>query len=213
MSDAAPVLGPMPRWHQFENVLPPEEHRALLDWTLQNRERFKTARVIAGIDPSLRIAETLRDLGPLRPLLEARLRAMLPEIFRNSGVRPFEVEYIELEIAAHGDGAFFTRHTDIPFGPDRKPLGGDSSGRQDRLLSGVYYYHREPKAFSGGALRLYRFGGGEGPDDRVDVEPKQNSLLVFPSWAIHEVMRVECPSRAFEDYRFAVNAWFCRSLG
>ena len=213
MIEPAAVLGPMPPWHQFLDVLPPGEHRALLDWTLANRDRFQPARVLGGVDPSLRVAATLRDLGPLRSALEARLLEMLPEIFRRSRVRPFEPEYLELELAAHGDGAFFSPHTDIPMGQGRKPLGGDARGRHDRLLSAVYYYYREPKAFSGGALRLFRFGGAEGPDDRIEVEPKQNSLLVFPSWARHEVMRVDCPSRAFEDYRFAVNAWFCRSLG
>ena len=213
MSEAGSVLGPMPRWHQFVDVLPADEHRALLDWTLTNRERFAPAKVRAGVVPTSRIAEVLRHLGPLQAVLEARLRTMLPEIFRGSGVRSFEVEHIELEIAAHGPGAFFTRHTDIPSGPGRKPLGGDGTGRQDRLMSAVLYYHREPKAFSGGTLRLYRFGGGEWPQDGVEIEPKQNSLLVFPSWALHEVTRVACPSARFEDYRFAVNAWFCRSLG
>ena len=80
-------------------------------------------------------------------------------------------------------------------------------------MSAVLYYNREPKAFSGGTLRLSRFGGREWPRDGVEIEPKQNSLLVFPSWAIHEVTRVDCPSGAFEYYRFAINAWFCRSLG
>ena len=56
---------------------------------------------------------------------------MLPEIFRGSDARPFEVERIELEIAAQGHGAFFTRHIDISSGPGRKPLGGDGSGRED----------------------------------------------------------------------------------
>ena len=213
MSEAAPARGPMPPWHQFRDVLPADEHRALLDWTIAHRDRFKPARVSRGLVPDTRIAAVVRDIGPLRPMLEARLRSMLPDIFRRTGARSFEVEAVELEIAAHGDGAFFHRHLDIPTGPGRKPLGGDGTGRHDRLVSAVYYFHREPKAFSGGALRLYPFGGGDGPDDHIDVEPKQNSLVVFPSWAEHEVMRVACPSGAFEDHRFAVNAWFCRSLG
>ena len=87
-----------------------------------------------------------------------------------------------------------------------------ASGTQDRLLSGVYYFHREPKAFSGGALRFHRFGGGETQDDWIDVEPEQDSLVVFPTWARHEVLRVSCPSREFADSRFAVNVWLCRAL-
>lgn len=213
MSERAVVAGPMPPWHQFRDVLPAGEHRALLDWTIANEARFEPARVYAGHVPSTRTADSLRDIGPSRPLLKARLKAMLPEIFRRTGTRPFEVEKIELEIAAHGDGAFFARHIDIPAGPGRNLYARDGDAYRDRILSAVYYFHCEPKAFSGGALRLHRFGGGDGPDDRVDIEPVQNSLVVFPSWAEHEVMRVACPGGAFANRRFAVNAWFCRTLG
>lgn len=203
----------MAPWHQFGNVLPPAERSALLDWTLANRTRFKPAGLAGvGVDPTRRVAGKLKDLGPLYPVIDARLRSMLPAIFAATHTRPFAVEHVELEIAAHGDGAFFARHSDIPLGPGRHPLGGDDGGAQDRLVSAVYYFHREPKGFSGGALRLHRFGGSE-EGGHVDVEPLQNSLLVFPSWAPHEVRRVSCPSGAFEDHRFAVNAWFCRTLG
>jgi SM-20-related protein len=77
------------------------------------------------------------------------------------------------------------------------------------VLSGVYYFHAEPKAFTGGALRLYAIGGqGE---RYVDIEPTHNSLLMFPSWAPHEVMPVRCPSRRFVDSRFAINCWVHRA--
>lgn len=211
--------GPLPPWHQFRNVLSDDEHRLLLDWTLSQRERFRPAGIAGkGVDPERRIAEKLLDLGPAAAPVEARLRALLPEIFARTGTRPFELEHLELEIAAHGHGAFFVRHLDIPVGPGRKPLGGIKGEGHDRLISAVYYYHREPKGFAGGALRLFRFGsgadGGDGvSDDHVDVEPAQNSLVVFPSWAAHEVRPVSCPSGRFEDHRFAINAWFCRRLG
>ena len=97
----------------------------------------------------------------------------------------------------------------IPIGPDRTPLGGDPSGTQDRLLSAVYYFHREPKGFSGGQLRLHRFGSNGEPGDYVDIEPERNSLVVFPSWTTHEVRTVHCPTGQFADYRFAVNCWLC----
>ena len=72
-----------------------------------------------------------------------------------------------------------------------------------RVLSGVYYYNAEPKAFSGGALRLYAIGDAD-KAPYVDIEPAGNSLLVFPSWAPHEVMPVSCPSKRFADSRFTV---------
>jgi hypothetical protein len=204
---------PLPPCHQYRGFLAPEEHSALLDWTIANRERFGPA-LLSGhvLDPSRRVAERLHDLGPHRPVLERRIQEILADIFRRTGTRPFEIEFLELEVAAHGDGAFFSAHSDIPVGPGRQPVGGDRSGTQDRLVSAVYYFHAEPKRFSGGALRLYRLGDHEAEGDFIEFEPEQNSLVVFPSWARHEVRRVGCPGCAFGDYRFAVNAWLCRTL-
>jgi SM-20-related protein len=73
----------------------------------------------------------------------------------------------------------------------------------------VYYFFSEPKAFNGGALRLYAIGGNS-QQSFIDIEPERNSLLVFPSWAPHEVMPVHCPSGRFVDSRFAINCWLYR---
>jgi SM-20-related protein len=206
--------GPLPPCHQFRDFLDPEEHSALLDWSIASRGRFIPARLLGNVlDETRRIAQRLPDLGPHGPVLVRRIKENLAEIFRRTGTRPFEVEAFELELAAHGDGAFFAAHSDIPFGEGRKPVGGDRNGTHDRLVSAVYYFHREPRRFSGGTLRLYRFGDQEAEGDFIEFEPEQNSLVVFPSWARHEVRRVDCPGCAFEDYRFAVNAWLCRTLG
>jgi SM-20-related protein len=205
---------PLPPCHQYRDFLSQAEHRALLDWSLANRERFEPARLTGHVlDPKRRVAERLKDLGPHRAVLERRLDEHRSDIFRRTGTKPFEVEFVELEVAAHGDGAFFAHHSDMPVGKGRQPLGGDKSGSQDRLVSAVYYFHREPKRFSGGTLRLYRLGDYDASGDFVEFEPLDNSLVVFPSWVRHEVRRVSCPDCAFEDYRFAVNAWLCRTLG
>jgi hypothetical protein len=203
----------MPPWHRYSGFLADEERESLLGWAIDNRGRFKATKLAGGLlDPERRISEGLRDLGPFRPLFEERIGARLDDLFRRTGTRPFAPEHVELELVAHGDGAHFARHTDIPIGAGRTPVGGDGSGKHDRLLSGVYYFHREPKAYAGGALRLYRFGEDEGPEGWIDVEPEQNSLIVFPAWASHEVRPVSCPSRDFADCRFAVNVWLCRTL-
>ena len=206
--------GPMPPFHLYRSFLGMGEREAVLDWTLSNRERFEPSKLGSGaLDPARRRSLSLRDLGPLAPVLEARLRDLAGDIFERIGTRPFPVDYVEQVLIAYGDGAFFAAHTDMPVGPGRKPLGGDRTGRHERLLSAVYYFHGEPKGYSGGALRLHRFGSRGGDQDFVDVEPVQNGLLVFPAWARHEVRPVSCPSGRFEDHRFAVNCWLCRQTG
>lgn len=216
--------GPLPPHTRLPDFLPPGEHRALLDWALANRHRFAPATVTAGridseerVDSDRRVAGILRDLGPLQPVLRKRLLDALPMIVAGTGSGGPAPRSLELELAAHGDGAHFAPHVDVPIGTGRKPLGGRAGFNDDRLLSAVYYFHAEPKAFTGGELRLFRFGADPAeittaPGDHIDLEPLQNSLVAFPSWAPHEVRRVSCPSRSFANYRFALNAWYCAPL-
>jgi SM-20-related protein len=177
----------------------------LLAYVADREAAFQATSVGDGekqrIDPRVRVSASLRDLGEFAPLLRARLRAQAAELTAALRLTPFETERIELELVAHGDGAFYRRHIDLVTGVDAPR----------RMVSGVYYFHRRPKGFAGGELRLYAIGD---PDRFVDVEPVHNALLVFPAWAPHEVRRVSCASGAFMDSRFAVNCWFyARRLG
>lgn len=192
------------------NFLTAVQHTALLDWALANRARFEPAGLkLAGsgrglIDPKLRQSLSLRDLGAMGPVMRDRIEALVPTLIRDLRLTPFTVGELELELVAHNDGAHFTFHADTFIGADR-------GARGDRMLSCIYYFHREPKGFSGGELRLHRFG--ESADDHgfATIEPCQNSLIVFPSWAPHEVSAVSCASRDFADSRFAVNCWVYRA--
>jgi Rps23 Pro-64 3,4-dihydroxylase Tpa1-like proline 4-hydroxylase len=154
------------------------------------------------VDPAKRISERTRQLGSWAEGFVSRIADRLDWIFASTGTRAFPVDHYELEVASHGDGAHFARHRDIPVGPGRQPLGGDDSGRHERLLSAVYYFYVEPRQFTGGELRLHRVGSEGIPGDYVDIDPLQNSLVVFPSWFEHEVRRVSCHTERFEDRRF-----------
>ena len=144
----------------------------------------------------------LRDLGPLAAMLDARMRIEAPRWTAELRSTPFETSEVELELAAHNDGAHFTLHTDT--------YARDQIARGDRMLSAVYYFHRQPMGFAGGALRLHRLNAEPG-DAGLDIAPDDNSLVVFPSWGPHEVMPVECPSRVFAHSRFALNCWIYRA--
>ena len=216
------MLGPLPPYVQLQSFLPRHELARLLEWTLSNEHRFKPAKVSrmrddmlkSVLDPDFRIAATLSDLGPCEAAISEHLLGALPSLMEATGTRGPEPNSLDLQIAAHGDGAHYQAHLDIPVGPGRKSLGAREG--EDRILSAVLYFHVEPKAFSGGKLRLHSFGTGRCPDDDpeqyVDLEPLQNSLAVFPSWVRHEVRKVSCPGGRFRDYRFALNCWYCRKL-
>ena len=219
-SSGPQMTGPMPPYAQFTDFLDAAAHQALLDWVSAQKSNFVEATVTKGkagqgnrLDPEVRIALKLGDLGPLESDLAARFLDALPRGMEAIGSKGPEPRSLELEITAYGDGAHFKPHLDIPVGPDRKPLGARKG--EDRVISAVYYFHNRPKRFSGGRLRLFRFGCdpsdcAEG--DSVAIEPIDNSLLLFPSWAQHGVERVSCPSGDFDHYRYAVNCWYCRPL-
>jgi SM-20-related protein len=220
-ADAA--IGPLPPYVQLFDFMPDEEHRKLLAWVSANSALFRPATVYGGpaageglIDPGQRIALATRKLGEIGQELRSLLMEAFHRIAEATGYRGPEPTSLELEIAAHGDGAHFAPHIDIPTGPDRRPLSGNPN--DDRIISAVYYFHSLPKAFSGGELRLYRFGAdpkgaGREPRNHVDIHPVDNSLVAFPSWVSHEVARVSCPGGEFSQYRFALNCWYCRPLG
>lgn len=94
---------------------------------------------------------------------------------------------IEHQIAASNDGDYFRAHIDG--GPD-----------DTRAVTFVYFLHSEPRRFSGGELIV-----ASNP-----VEPCGDTLVLFPSNAVHEVLPVHAPSRAFADSRFTVNGWIHR---
>ena len=207
------AVGPMPPSTMVEGFFDADIHRGLLEWTLANKDRFEAATVVRQgdlrIDTRARDNLKLNDVGPMLPAIRDRLLAALPTLADNLGCSfPPDVS-LELELTAYGDGAFYHAHTDtpLPTSPEERAL----IDPDPRLLSAVYYFHRQPRAFDGGALRLYRWGMPEdaaGPNDWKDLEPADNRLVAFLSWARHEVRPVSCPSGRFEDYRFALNCWY-----
>lgn len=184
----------------IEDFLDARSVAALLDYCETNERRFAptTVQVEDGtrVEPSSRISLGLEDLGPWQKLLEDRFRAAEPLLREQLGIGAYDVADIELQIAAHNDGAFFRRHSDRFTG-----------WGLDRVISAVYYFHRGPCGFTGGALRLYPLTG----EGYLDVGPVHNRLVAFPSFVQHEVTRVACPSGAFMDSRFAINCWFRRA--
>jgi Rps23 Pro-64 3,4-dihydroxylase Tpa1-like proline 4-hydroxylase len=145
----------------------------------------------------------LPRVGDFGSHVEDKLRQLLPSMMERLGGRSFVPHSFEIEMVAHGDGAFYKRHIDLP--TDKRSL------ESDRVISCVYYFYAMPKAFSGGLLRLHSLAASHQQNTFVDIEPFCDMLVFFPSWFPHEVLPISCPSGYFIDSRFAINCWIHRS--
>ena len=201
------MAGPTPRTAIFDQFLPETLHRQLLDYTLASEADFIPSGVHvegeAKVRDHYRISHYHPDgLGPLKKTFRAVADDNFVRLCDGAGVKPFAIDWIEVELAAHGDGAFFLPHIDTYTGRGR------GTQNSDRVLTAVSYFHREPKGFSGGNLEVHPFGGG--PACQV-IEPQQNRMVCFASTVLRQVSAVSCPSGKFEDNRFALNFWYHRA--
>ena len=194
------------RYVRIENFLAPHEHARLLDYALTHEADFAASTVTsadstAHVDSEFRRSGTIFDLAEIWDLFEARLPKLLPHVRRELGTGWFPVGQIERQMAVHRDDGFFGVHTDD---------GNDAVA--GRRISCLYYFHAQPKRFSGGELRIYdsevRGGRLERASTYTDVEPTDNSLVFFASSFHHEVRPVRRETAAFGDSRFSISVWF-----
>jgi|GEM_PF-4228107 len=120
-----------------------EDHNHLLSWTLESQSAFVPARVHSGVDDKLRRALVMQDIGPFKMPLAKAASSQYRGWLTQMGLPPFDVSGIELELAAHNDGAHFTRHTDT----NSHGAGFASSVERRVLLSSrTEEFYRRPTA-------------------------------------------------------------------
>lgn len=176
----------------------------LLAHVIRNQAYFRESSVASNlsdhnINRNVRISSILSDLGDLKAEIKNRFKMALPEALERLCAPSFEFSGTEREIVAHGNGAFYKRHIDTFTG---------STVTSVRALTAVYYFHEQPKQFSGGELRLLPLRHSNAKTNYLDIEPVNDRALFFPSWAPHAVMPVVSESDRFEDSRFAINCWY-----
>lgn len=199
---APPLRRPlMPPHLVRQNFLPEDTAEELVQYAIARQSTFKPTKVgrpgNGRVDLTTRLSLGTRDLGKFKPILKSKLLGLVSDVVANLRTTAVRAPKFEFELVAHNDGAFFARHTDIQRPAEEKIA---------RVLSGVYYFYARPKAFTGGALRLFALFD-PAAQTFTDIEPTHNHLVVFPSWAPHEVMPITCPSKQFADLRFAINCW------
>jgi len=192
----------------FEEFLVPDDLDDLLRFAQEHEAEFHVSQVLSPalgsrVDHEHRRSRVLSNPGEIVNRLVERARACLPRVLPKLGLRDFAVSGEEAQITASNHGDFFRWHSDN----SQDEIGA-------REITFVYFFHREPKRFHGGELRIYdsyfRDGGYVPGANYRAVVPRQNQIVFFRSSLTHEITPVECPSGEFGDSRFTVNGWFHR---
>jgi Rps23 Pro-64 3,4-dihydroxylase Tpa1-like proline 4-hydroxylase len=193
----------------LDEFLAPQELAELTRFTIEHEADFQASEVVSPtseggvVNYEHRRSRVLMDLAQHQDVMLERIKTVLPQVLEKLGMEEFTIADVEAQVTASNDGDFFLFHSDN--GSDRVA---------SRYLTFVYFFHREPRQFEGGELRIH--------DARLEGEtyvsegryqtivPQQNQIVFFPCELLHEITPVKCASEAFADSRFTLNGWLRR---
>jgi len=190
----------------LDEFLAPQELAELTRFTLDHEADFEGSEVISPtsengvVNYDHRRSRVLMNLGKHQDLILARIKSVLPQVLPKLSMEEFAICDVEAQITASNDGDFFHFHSD-----------NGNSPVAARHLTFVYFFHREPRAFEGGELRIHdarlESGGYMSEGSYQTIVPQQNQIVFFPCELMHEITTVKCSSRLFADSRFTLNGW------
>ncbi len=199
-----PAVAQTAPYIRIPDFMPSATHKQILNYALSREDDYTRSTVRTAKDEEnkhdarVRDSLVLRDPQGLPEAFEHDLRALVPDALQALNMDLPEDFELELQLTAHNDGAFYKMHRD-----------NSTPASSVRQLTFVYYFHHEPKAYSGGEIRLFDTlrDSDAAAVTFVSIEPDNNSLLLFPSGIPHEVREVSCPSEKFKGSRFTLNGW------
>jgi len=190
----------------LDEFLVPQEIEALTRFTQEHESDFQTSELYSpsadkgGVNHDFRRSHVLMELGEQQEMMLARIKSALPQVLDKLGMEEFIIAGVEAQITASNDGDFFHLHDD-----------NGSEGVAARHLTFVYFFHREPRQFEGGELRIHdaHLENGRYISDGTyqTIVPRQNQIVFFPCELQHEITAVTCSSQLFADSRFTLNGW------
>ncbi|ELS31774.1 MULTISPECIES: 2OG-Fe(II) oxygenase [Pseudanabaena] len=183
----------------IENFLSQSQLNDLLRYSIRKQAEFVPTSNSAN-DPNYRKSFFLAHFPEFSELMIDRVRKITPQIIKHLDINNFAIGQIESQLTAHNHGNFYKIHND-----------SGSPEDESRILTYVYYFNREPKAFTGGELVIYdskiENGYYVAANSFKTIKPTNNTIIFFPSHCMHEVLPVSCPSEYFADSRFTINGW------
>lgn len=138
----------------IDGFMGPEKSDRLLDFAIGNQHLFAPSAVhdeaATRLHGQRRASLSLVE-GHEEALADfsAAVDAAFVPLCKAVGVPEFIVSACEMDLVAHLDGHHYRRHVDVLSEAAR------AETTADRIISLVYYVHRQPQAFSGGELDLF----------------------------------------------------------
>ena len=184
---------------RMTDFLAPGQCDRLMALARAGRDRLAPAKVGAGsdarVDPAARMTFEAdgRTRREFRPWFLPKLRSVVPEVLARLRMEDGGRYRTELKMRVYPAGGYYWAHRD------------DAMNRE---LSFVYFFHPEPRRFSGGDLLLYDADAETAacPFKAFSrIVPLRNSIVFFPSRAWHQVAPVTCDTEDFGSGRFVVN--------
>ena len=190
----------------LDEFLAPQELDELTCFTLENESQFQVSEVLSPnaekgvVNYDHRRSRVLTELGRYQDMVLDRIKAVLPQVLKKLDMEEFNISAVEAQVTASNDGDYFHFHSD-----------NGSDHVSSRHLTFVYFFHREPRQFEGGELRIHdaHLDVGEyvSEGSYQTIVPQQNQIVFFPCELMHEITPVKCSSGAFADSRFTLNGW------
>jgi SM-20-related protein len=207
-SPAPPRLRPAP-FVLLKGFLPQSFHETLVPFVLSVQDKLVPAKVGGGdgvYDPNCRESLDLPGKWAVKKRFHEHVSEVLPTVTPRLNVPLFEVEQIEVKLRAYLDGHFFRLHMDCPPAVD---------SMANRRVSYVYFFHKMPRAYSGGDLLLFDSDTDTNQFTTASftrIVPEDNCIVFFPSAYWHSVIPVSCPSKEYADSRFVINGHVSRRM-
>jgi len=193
----------------LDEFLAPQELAELTDFALEHEADFQTSEVVSPVaekgvvNYEHRRSRVLFNLAQHEGLILDRIKSVLPQVLEKLAMEKFDVAGVEAQITASKDGDFFHFHSD-----------NGSAAVASRHLTFVYFFHREPRQFEGGELRIHdarlHDGAYVSEGSYQTIVPQQNQIVFFPCELLHEITPVKSRSELFADSRFTLNGWLRR---
>jgi SM-20-related protein len=184
---------------RIPNFLTEQENHAVLDYAIRKEPDYQTSKVETDVSGHRR-SQVLMRLDDLNVDFSGRILEIVPDALNYFGLPLVKEPKLEIQLTTHNEGGYYRIHND-----------SGTPNTAARVLTYVYYFHRQPVAFQGGQIRLYdsrvEFGRSRPAESFAEISPQNNMLLLFPSRLMHEVLPTYCSSRAFGDGRFTLNGW------